>query len=164
MKTFYTIIKIASNTLAGDSLSIGLLMHNGRKFWLQFSEERKAVAKKLLANKADIVDFVTKQIKDKVEEMNGSLNAADHSLFSGEGVLNAEKLLHISNYSNGVVRFSEPAFLNDKVNDEKFQQLFTLLVDKPSQKIKPVVDERDIVFREKIQTNLIERGSKYSAY
>ena len=61
MKTFYTIIKIAPNTLAGDTLSIGLLLHNGDKYWLQFSEEKKAVAKKLLDSKAEIVDFVVKQ-------------------------------------------------------------------------------------------------------
>ncbi len=157
MKTFYTIIKIAPNTLAGDTLSIGLLMHNGKKFWLQFSEERKSVSKKLLEKKAHIVDFIAKQIRDKVDEMNNSLDAADHSLFSADGILNADKILHISNYSNGVVRFSEPAFLNDNANDEKFQQLFSLLIDKHQQKLKPTADEKDIIFREKIRINLIER-------
>ena len=120
-------------------------MHNGKKFWLQFSEERKSVLKKLLENKAHIVDFVAKQIKDKVDEINNSLDAADHSLFSADGILNADKILHISNYPNGVVRFSEPAFLNDNVNDEKFQQLFSLLIDKHQQKLKPTADEEDII-------------------
>lgn len=157
MKTFYTIIKIAPNTLAGDALSIGLLLHNGDKYWLQFSEERKSVAKKLLDSKAEIVDFVVKQLKDKVAEMNNSLAAAAVSLFSAEGILNAEKLQHISNYSNGVVRFSEPAFLNDQINDGKFQQLFSLLIDKQQVKIKQVTDDQDLMFKEKIRVNLIEK-------
>ena len=89
--------------------------------------------------------------------MNNSLAAAAVSLFSAEGILNAEKLLHISNYSNGVVRFSEPAFLNDQVDDGKFQQLFQLLIDKQQVKIKQATDDQELIFKEKIRINLIEK-------
>lgn len=158
MKTFYTIIKIASNTLAGDTLSIGLLLHNGEKFWLQFSEERIDVAEKLLESKAGFVDFVVTQIEHKVEEMNRSLKAADYTLFGANNILNDEKFLHISNYSNGVLRFLEPILLNDNINDEKFQQLFSLLIDKNQQKIKLSLDDsKDKEFKEKIKKNLIEK-------
>ena len=47
MQTFYTIIKIAPNTMTNDSLSIGLLACDGNKYWLQFSEERKNASKRL---------------------------------------------------------------------------------------------------------------------
>ena len=128
MKTFYTIIKIAPNTMAGDTLSIGLLLYNGNKFWLQFSDERKSVAKKLLDTNADIVDFASKQLHNKVDEMNKSIIEAYNSFFEANDILGIPEFKHISNYSNGVLRFSEPAFLNDTVTDEKFQKLFSLLV------------------------------------
>jgi len=157
MKTFYTIIKIASNTLAGDTLSIGLLLYNGDKFWLQFSDERKSVAKKLLDANADIVDFASKQLQNKVDEMNKSISEAYSSFFEGNDVPGIPEFKHISNYSNGVLRFSEPAFLNDTVTDEKFQKLFSLLVDKLSVKAEKLQDTKDADFKEKIQTKLIKR-------
>ena len=157
MKTFYTIIKIAPNTLAGDTLSIGLLLYNGDKFWLQFSEERKSVAKKLLDNKADIVDFVAKQLQNKIDEMNRSIANAYSSFFEADNILGVPDFRHISNYSNGVVRFSEPAFLNDSVTDEKFQKLFSLLIDKVEIKIEKKQDLLDDSFKQTIQTKLISR-------
>ncbi len=157
MKTFYTIIKIASNTLAGDTLSIGLMLYNGDKFWLQFSDERKAVAKKLLDTNADIVDFASKQLQNKVDEMNKYIADAFTGFFEADNILGIPEFKHISNYSNGVLRFSEPAFLNDTVTNEKFQKLFFLLVDKSSAKAEKLQDTKDAAFRLKIQTNLIKR-------
>jgi hypothetical protein len=157
MKTFYTIIKIAPNTLAGDTLAIGLLLYNGNKFWLQFSDERKSVAKKLLDTNADIVDFTSKQLQNKVDEMNKSINEAYNSFFETNDILGIPEFKHISNYSNGVLRFSEPAFLNDTVTNENFQKLFSLLVDKSSVKAEKIQDTKDADFKQKIQTKLIKR-------
>jgi hypothetical protein len=157
MKTFYTIIKIASNTLAGDTLSIGLLLSDGKKFWLQFSDERKSVAKRLLDHNADIVDFAAKQLQNKVDEMNKSISDAYNSFFEANDILGIPEFKHISNYSNGVLRFSEPAFLNDTVTDENFQKLFSLLIDKSSIKEEKIQDIKDIAFRKKIHTKLIQR-------
>lgn len=157
MKIFYTIIKIATNTLAGDTLSIGLILYNGEKFWLQFSEERKAVAKKLLANNSDIVDFTSKQLQNKIEEMNKSIRNAYDSFFAADDLLAIPEFKHISNYSNGVIRFSEPAFLNDNISDEKFQKLFSLLIDKSETKTEKQQDLRDADFKKKIETKLIKR-------
>lgn len=157
MKIFYTIIKIATNTLAGDTLSIGLILYNGEKFWLQFSEERKAVAKKLLANNSDIVDFSAKQLQNKIEGMNKSINNAYDSFFAADNVLGIPEFKHISNYSNGVIRFSEPAFLNDTISDEKFQKLFALLIDKSEIKTEKTQDSKDADFKRTIETKLIKR-------
>jgi hypothetical protein len=157
MKTFYTIIKIAPNTLAGDTLSIGLLLYNGNRFWIEFSEERKFVAKKLLDVNSNIVDFASKQLQNKVDDMNKSISDAFNSFFEANNLLGIPEFRHISNYSNGVLRFSEPAFLNDTITDEKFQKLFALLVDKQPAKEEKIQDKKDIVFREKISTKLIKR-------
>lgn len=157
MKTFYTIIKIAPNPLAGDTLSIGLLLHDGERFRLHFSDERKTLAKCLLDTKADTVDFIVKQIQQKIDEVNAENENSKKTLFHLESILTSEKFTHISNYSNGVLRFSEPLFLNDTINDEKFIKLFQLLIDKNYQKEKPEADVKGIKFRSIIERKLIKR-------
>lgn len=157
METFYTIIKIAPNTIAGDSLSIGLLLRDGNRFWLHFSPEKKTIARQLLGSKGDIVDFTVKQIQQKVHETNELLKTEANSLFGITQLLTSDRFNYISTYSNGIIRFTEPAFLNDKINEEKFVKLFQLLIDKTYQKEKPEVDLREEKFKTTVQNKLIKR-------
>ena len=156
METFYTIIKIAPNALAGDSLSIGLLLRDGKRFWLHFSAEKKSFAKQLLNGKGDIVDFAVKQIEQKVNEVNESLNN-ENELFQLDNLLTSDRFNHLSVYSNGIVKFTEPSFLNDTINEEKFVKLFKLLVDETYLKEKPEVDPKETKFHSIIQNKLIKR-------
>lgn len=157
METFYTIIKIAPNSIAGDSLSIGLLLRDGNRFWLHFSPEKKSLAKQLLAGKGDIVDFAVKQIQQKVEEANETLRSEQNSLFVITQLLTSDRFNHLSTYANGIVRFTEPSFLNDTITDEKFVKLFQLLVDKTFQKEKPEVDPKETKFKATVEKKLIKR-------
>ncbi|HLG39543.1 MAG TPA: hypothetical protein VI461_07735 [Chitinophagaceae bacterium] len=157
MKTFYSIIKMAPNSLAGDTLSIGLVLFDGEKFWLHFSDDRKNVVKRLLDLKGDTVEFITKQIQQRIDELNTETKKSKSSLFELENILTSDKFTHISNYSNGVLRFSEPAILNDSIDEAKFMKLFTLLVDKNYLKIKPETDEKEIRFKAVIERKLIKR-------
>ena len=157
MKAFYSIIKIAPNPLAGDTLAIGLLLHDGEKIWLKYSDERKAVVKKLLNDKGDTIDFITKQIQQKVDELNKTSQPIMEIIFPLETLLTSEQFTHISNYSNGILRFTEPSFLNDNINEEKFLKLFALLIDKIHQKIRVDSDEKENILRATIQTKLISR-------
>ncbi len=157
METFYTIIKIAPNSLAGDSLSIGLLLRDGNRFWLHFSAEKKSLAKQLLDGKGDIVDFVVKQIEQKVNEVNERLNNPQNELFQLDNLLTSDRFNHLSVYCNGILRFTEPSYLNDIINEEKFVKLFKLLVDRTYLKEKPEVDPKETKFRSIIETKLIKR-------
>lgn len=157
METFYTIIKIAHNAIAGDSLSIGLLLRDGNRFLLHFSPEKKSLAKQLLVGKSDIVDFAVKQIQQKVEEANETLKSEQNSLFGITQLLTSERFNHLSTYANGIIRFTEPSFLNDKITDEKFIKLFQLLVDKTFQKEKPEVDLKETKFKATVEKKLIKR-------
>lgn len=157
METFYTIIKIASNTIAGDSLSIGLLLRDGNHFWLHFSPEKKTIARQLLGSKGDIVDFTVKQIQQKVDEANETLKSEQNSLFGITQLLTSDRFNHLSTYSNGVIRFTEPAYLNDTITDEKFVKLFQLLIDKTYQKEKQEVDPKETKFKATVERKLIKR-------
>lgn len=131
MKTFYTIIKIAPNALSGDTLSVGLLLYDGEKLWLRFSDKRRSVAKRLIGDKYSIIEFLTRQIQFKTTETNHLLATGKAQLFDFDlqGLISSERFTHISNYSNGLIRFTSPVFLNDCVDDLKFAKLFKLLVD-----------------------------------
>ncbi len=158
METFYTIIKIAPNPIAGDNLSIGLLVRTTERFWLHFSEEKKTLARKLLDKKSEFVDYIVKQITQKVEEANNSQT----SMFDLKSFLSSERVSHLNVYCNGILRFSEPAFLNDVITENKFEKLFKLLIDKTYQKVKSVkakseLDEKDYEFNSRINIKLIQR-------
>ena len=70
METYYSIVKIAPNPSAGDSLSIGLLLRDLSGFRLHFSENKKKAAKHLLYENGDVVDFLVKQVEHKIKEIN----------------------------------------------------------------------------------------------
>lgn len=155
MESYYTIIKIAPNNLADDTLSIGLLLHDGKQFLVQFSEEKKTIAKKLLSANPDVVDFVSKQITDKVGEINRE--ESSHPLFNLNSFITGDYFNYLSNYSNGLLRFSNAIFLNDPMDKNKFQNLFKLLIDRNFSEHVQVFDDTDIVFKQTIEDRLINR-------
>lgn len=157
METFYTIIKITPNALAGDTLSIGLLLRDVNKFRVHFSEDRKALARRLLDTRANVVDYMTKQIEQKVSDLNRQLEQQKNDLFTLDSLITSERISHLSDYSNGILRFSEPTFLNDIITDEKFIKLFQLLIDKAYVRPQHEIDTKEIQIRAAIQTKLLDR-------
>lgn len=160
MQTFYTIIKIAPNTMTDDCLSIGLLVCDGSKYWLQFSEERKNASKRLMDENADAVDFIVKQISLHIQKLNKEIIKSNTELFPLNSLLNSEYFSYLNNYSNGLLRFSKPSFLNDVINEEKFLKLFALLIDKNIERKPKVKDTANEKFYAAINKNLIKKVEK----
>lgn len=133
MKTYYSIIKISPNT-TDDSLSIGLLLCDGQKYWLEFSEEKINVVQNLMGENAVAVDFVVNQLNSFVEKVNKNLSSPESEI--GEldreldTLLNSAYLNDLNNTSNGLLRFSQVVFIYDIINKEKFNKLFEVLVGK----------------------------------
>lgn len=157
MEAYYTIIKIAPNSLADDSLSIGLLLHDGKQFLLQFSEEKKSIAKKLIDTNSDVVEFITKQIRAKISDINSEASSNQTSLFNLNSFITGDYFNYLSNYSNGLLRFSNAIFLNDSIDSDKFQNLFKLLIDKNFSEHVHIHDDRDMLFKSTIENRLINR-------
>jgi len=157
METFYTIIKIASNPISGDSLSIGLLLRDRNRFWVHFSEEKKSIARRLLDGRNDTLDFIVKQIEQKIAELNKAQANPQKSFFGLDDLLTSERFAHLSVYCNGLLSFTPPSFLNDFITEEKFIKLFTLLVDKTYQKTRVATDSKDQHLSETIYSKLISR-------
>ena len=115
MKTFYSIIKISPNTMTDDSLSIGLLLCDGQKYWLEFSNEKINVTKNLIGENAVAVDFVVRQLNSFIEQANKNLSSPESEIGKLDReldiFLNSAYLNNLNNSSNGLLRFSKVVFL-----------------------------------------------------
>lgn len=143
--------------MTDDCLSVGLLVCDGSKYWLRFSEARKSTLKHLMDENADVVDFIIKQITLHVQSLSNKIHKSDNNLFPLNSFLNSEFFNYLNKYSNGLLRFSKPSFLNDVISKEKFLKLFSLLIDKNIEgepKLKNTLNEK---FYATINKNLIEK-------
>lgn len=146
--------------MTDDCLSIGLLVCDGSKYWLRFSEERKNGSKRFIDENPDAVDFIVKQITSHIKNLNKDFNKSNSEIFHLNSLLNSEYFNYLNAYSNGLVRFSKPSFLNDVINEEKFSKLFALLIDKNIDKQPKVKDTANEKFYASINKNLIKKVEK----
>lgn len=160
MQTFYSIIKLAPNTMTDDCLSIGLLVCDGSKYWLQFSEDRKNACKRLMDDNSESVDFIVRQITLHIQKLNKDIVKSKKELFPIDSLLTSEYFTYLNNYSNGLLRFSKPSFLNDVINEDKFLKLFALLIDRNIEREPKIKDLSNEKFFATINKNLIKKVEK----
>lgn len=146
--------------MTDDSLSIGLLLFDGQKYWLRFSNDRKNVAKNLIGENAVVVDFVIKQLNSCVEITNKDISKSKTEIFAMniqlDILLNSDYLNYLNNYSNGLLKFSKPNFLDDDINEEKFGKLFEIFIGKKVER-NIITQKSNKNFYELINKNLIEK-------
>lgn len=155
MKTFYTILKLSPNTIAGDSLSIGLLVCRGNEYWLRISETKKNVVKKLLGDKAKSVDFVLKQLENYLKQLK--CQSKKEQLFALESFITIEYIDYLNVYSNGLLQFSKASILDDNFDNNKFLKLYSLLVDKENNFEVAQLKQVNSNLVERVQNNLIKK-------
>lgn len=159
MKTFYSIIKIVSNIASSDSISVGLVVVEGDNIIISFSDFKKKIAKKILTPEINI-DFITKQIELKIEELNSEKDSLNETFFSNKEIvgdrINYNYFEYLSIYSQGIVQFTKPTILKDKLSNEKFEKLFKLFVD--NSVVKSIADKPvDFLLKEIVYNKLISR-------
>lgn len=128
MNSYYSLIKINTNELSGESLTIGLILSSFHGFKVRFSKSKKSALKSLIKIDYSIIDFLEKQITLKVNEHNTLNSLHSNELFSFENFLDYNFFNYLSDYSNGLLSFSPPKTISDSVDDEKFNKLFKLFV------------------------------------
>lgn len=128
MKTYYTILKLSPNTIVGDSLSIGLLVCRGNRYWLKVSDHKKNIAKKLLGDKEKSVDFVIRQLSTYLKQLNQETQKSD--LFKFESFITEDYINYLNIYANGILQFSKASVIDDDFDDLKFSKLYSLLIEK----------------------------------
>jgi hypothetical protein len=128
MKFHYTILKISPNTASGDAISIGLLAYDSTQAKIIFSERRKNLVKRLVS--PDLVDFICKQILNKINDLNKISSKKRTSFFPDNLVLEPSYVDYLSNYSNGVFQVSKSNVFLKELNDDNLKLLFENIIDK----------------------------------
>lgn len=155
MKSFYSLIKIAPNSLSDDSLTIGIILSDSNGFKVKFSKNKKQLSKSLVTVDGAIIDFLELEIEKKIKETNVLYQQSKEELFDFE-ILTASYFDYLSKYSNGLLKFTKANYISGTTNDTEFHKLFKLFVDSEDAKTK-TVSEVDKAFYNKIKTNLIEK-------
>jgi hypothetical protein len=159
MNTFYSLIKIAPNPASGDNITIGIIVSDASGFRYRFSKSRIGIVKKLIGDTNGILAYIEKQISAKIDSENKSFfnDRLDTISRLTESYFN-----YLNNYCNGILQFSKPGKIFDSLNDEKFEKLYKLLVDKEGDEISALQSDKNnriSAFFSKVETRLIDRVS-----
>ena len=162
MNSFYTLIKVRTNQLSGDSLTIGVIVYNEFKYQVEFSKQKISTAKSLIEIDNKFFDLIVKEIKGKLEGCNQIYDAYKDGLIEFESQINDKYFEYVSRYSNGLIEFTSPKYITVKNLEKDFKKIFSLFVDNSilTQDLnseKKIIDEK---FYHRIQTNLIEKVEK----
>ncbi len=156
MKTFYSIVSATINPISGDSISLGLMLFDGKNSRYSFSGNRLSFVKNLV----DPDQF--KFIKDYLRsfdtiigrfEINSGLQMELDGM-KEKLVVSEQYVTYMSIYGQNVVKVSSPVSIDLPVNESNFRKLFVKFIDQqektsPRQK-KSIIQIKDD-FSEKVQ-------------
>ncbi|MDP3358311.1 MAG: hypothetical protein Q8S41_03080 [Lutibacter sp.] len=159
MKSFYSILKLSPNIATEDSVAIGMLLFDGEQFRCFFSDKKKRLVNSLLDEKNVNLNFIISQIMEKCNEINNDKNELQF-FYKYEKLTDLNYFNYLSNYSNGLIQFSKPNMLYEKLDDTGFDKLINFLFKETLYKIEPPVDNflviKDIINR-KLLTKVSNR-------
>ena len=154
MNSFYTIVKIAIGQTSHDSIAIGLIAFSDDRYEILFSDRKIKIARTLLGDDSDLIEFFETQLINWIDSLNKSLVTSESLIFP-EKTIGADYFDYLSRYSNNLIQFSQPFLLERKINSADFNELFSLLIDNENQiHLEKNVNYAD--FTERIRTNLID--------
>lgn len=162
MKTFYSLIKIRTNQLSDDNVTIGLLLYNEMDFKISFSKNKITAAKSLLKSNSKIVDTIVKEITSSIGNFNSNKSKYDASLWHLENKFDDTYFEYLSKYSNGFLSFTAPRFIDTTNSLDSFNKMFKLFVDEKFG-LEILNDDKRVVeqsFNERIERNLIQKVEK----
>lgn len=142
MKSFYSILKLSPNIATEDSIAIGLLLFDGENFRTYFSSNKKRLANKLLDDKNLSLNFIIEQIVEKCDELNNDKRDLQF-FYKSERFIDISYFEYLSNYSNGIIQFSKPNLLYNKVDEIEFNKLVDFLFNESTLALLPGSDSFD---------------------
>lgn len=131
MKSFYSILKLSPNIATEDSIAIGLLLFDGENFRTYFSSSKKRLAIKLLDDKNLSLKFFIKQIIEKCDDLNSDKKELQ-IFYKSKRFIDISYFEYLSKYSNGLIQFSKPNVLYNKVDEIEFNKLIEFLFNEPA--------------------------------
>lgn len=155
MKSFYSLIKININSVSDDNLTIGLICFSDNRFQFAFSNHRKKQAKNILNDSNFIIDYFEREISLKLENLNKS-----NLMEANQNVIDLNYFNYLSKYNNGILRITKPNFIDDTVDEIKFNSLYRTFLNENIEKVENRIkaySQEDDQFSNRIMTNLISR-------
>ncbi|WP_417558895.1 DUF3037 domain-containing protein, partial [Mesoflavibacter zeaxanthinifaciens] len=159
MKSFYSILKLSPNIATEDSVAIGILLFDGKKFRTYFSDKKKRLANNLLDDKNVNLNFIVNQIIEKCNAVNS--DKEELKLFYKFDKLSEISYFdYLSNYSNGIIQFSKPKPLYEEMNEIAFEKLINFLFNEPLYKNYLVASSELFLYRNVVERKLINKVDK----
>jgi hypothetical protein len=125
MKTYYSIVSIATNPILNEQFNIGLLCVTPLEAYFHFSKDKFKVIRSLLSDSgAKLALSALKGIEQTVNTtgVEENLRSREKQAFS-EAYLN-----YLSRYNNNLIQFTPPVEIDLNVDESLFQTLFQKFV------------------------------------
>ena len=159
MKSFYSILKLSPNIATEDSVAIGLLLFDGKKFRTYFSDKKKRLANNLLDDKNVNLNFIVNQIIEKCNTVNSDKEELK-LFYKFDKLSEISYFEYLSNYSNGIIQFSKPKPLYEEMNDIAFEKLINFLFNEPLNRNYLVASSELSLYRNIVEKKLINKVDK----
>jgi hypothetical protein len=154
MNSFYSIIKIARGQTSHDSIAIGLIAFLDSRYEILFSDRKIKIARNLVGDDSDLIDFFETQLIRWIASLNKSINDSASLIFPGK-TIDENYFDYLNRYSNNLIQFSKPITLGNPIDASGFKKLFSLLIDNEIKThLEKQIDYED--FTERIRIKLIE--------
>lgn len=126
MRTIFSILYIPISATLDEKVSIGLLMSNGEHHLFKYSHQKLHAIKGLLSNESYLI--LKTYLKSLEKEINVTEERED-KLFTVEISSKAKWVNHsyisyLSKYSNNLLQFSEPKFIDVNLTNDNYRRIF----------------------------------------
>ncbi|WP_442787272.1 hypothetical protein [Flavobacterium suncheonense] len=126
MRTIFSILYIPISATLDERVSIGLIMSNGENHLFKYSHKKLQAIKGLLDNESYLI------LKTYLKSLEKEINITEENenkLFSIDIASKAKWVNHsyisyLSKYSNNLLQFSEPKFIDVLLSKEVYRRVF----------------------------------------
>lgn len=126
MKTLFSILYVPISATLDEKVSIGLVMSSGEHHFFKYSQSKLNAIKGLLDNESN--NILKLYLKALEKEINVVMESGKE-LFSIDVPSKAEwvsnsYISYLSKYSNNLLQFSEPKFIDIPLSETNFRKVF----------------------------------------
>lgn len=123
MKTIYSILYITLNTTLNEKVGIGVLLSDSENNIFKYSLEKLLAVKGLIeSERYNLIKSYLKSLEDNINNVN------DINLFGNKPVksewLTENYISYLSRYSNNLIQFSEPKYIDIEFSLDNFKKIF----------------------------------------
>jgi hypothetical protein len=159
MKTYYSIVSIATKPQMNEQFNIGLLCITPEKTFFHFSEVKLKILSKLLsANGSKLALSALKGMNQQLNEnpkVKNDLFPINHSL-----PVSVEYLNYLNRYNNNLVQFSEVTPIDLVITNELFETLFRKYIF--SEEVFEMIEKQPIAFFSSVRKHFKQKAKNYA--